>query len=80
MQYVGHHFISNPRYRPSTSGEVGSYYVINGKIAYHYKPASKKWEGEVFFAGENLTDVDYEFLKGYPVRGATGMIGASFKF
>jgi hypothetical protein len=54
--------------------------VINGKIACLYKPTPKKWEGEVFIAGENLTDVDYEFLKGYPMPGATGMIGASFKF
>jgi len=79
-QYVDHHFVSNPRYPTATPGEVGSYYLVNGKIAYRYKPASKKWEGEVFIAGENLTDVDYEFLKGYPMPGATAMLGAGIRF
>jgi outer membrane cobalamin receptor len=79
-QYVDHHFVSNPRYPTATSGEVGSYYLVNGKIAYRYKPASKKWEGEVFIAGENLTDVNYEYLNGYPMPGATVRVGVGFKF
>jgi outer membrane cobalamin receptor len=79
-QYVDHHFVSNPRYPTSTPGEVGSYYLVNGKITYRYKPASRKWEGEVFIAGENLTDVNYEYLKGYPMPGTTVMIGVGFKF
>jgi iron complex outermembrane receptor protein len=79
-QYVDHRFVSNPRYPTAIPGKVGSYYLINGKIAYRYKPPSGKWEGEVFIAGENLTDVNYEFLKGYPMPGATAMIGGGIKF
>ncbi len=79
-QYVDHRFTSNPRYPTATPGKVGSYYLVNGKIAYRYKPSSGKWEGEIFVAGENLTDVNYEFLKGYPMPGATAMFGTSIKF
>jgi len=31
-------------------------------------------------AGENLTNVHYEYLKGYPMPGATAMVGASIRF
>jgi iron complex outermembrane receptor protein len=79
-QYVDHHFVSNPRYPTATPGEVGSYYIVNGKISYRYKPSGQKWEGEIFIAGENLTDVNYEYLKGYPMPGATVMVGAGLKF
>jgi iron complex outermembrane receptor protein len=79
-QYVSSRFVSNPRFPTSTPDKVGSYYLINGKIAYRIKPTSHKWEGEVFIAGENLTDVNYEYLKEYPMPGATVMIGAGIKF
>jgi len=79
-QYVSSRFVSNPRYPSAIPDKVDSYYLLNGKIAYRFKYATQKWEGEVFVAGENLTNVHYEYLKGYPMPGATAMVGASIRF
>ena len=41
-----------------------------------------KWnlDGEIYLAGENLTDADYEYLPGYPMPGATVMAGFRVAF
>jgi iron complex outermembrane receptor protein len=36
--------------------------------------------GEVYVAGENLTDTDYEYRPNYPMPGATCMVGIQLKF
>jgi iron complex outermembrane receptor protein len=56
---------------------VDSCFLLNAKITYSI-PGSGNVDWEVFLAGENLTDTDYEYLPGYPMPGATGMIGVSF--
>jgi outer membrane cobalamin receptor len=38
------------------------------------------FKGEVFLAGENLIDRDYEYQPGYPMSGITRMVGVSFRF
>jgi iron complex outermembrane receptor protein len=35
---------------------------------------------EVFLAGENLIDEDYEYLPGYPMPGINGVLGVAVKF
>jgi len=35
-------------------------------------------EGELFVAGENLTDETYEYLPGYPMPGINIMTGVRF--
>jgi iron complex outermembrane receptor protein len=79
-QYVSSRFVSNPRFQTAAPGRVESYYLVNGKISYRFRPSGQKWEGELYIAGENLTDVNYEFLNGYPMPGATVMVGAGIRF
>jgi hypothetical protein len=35
---------------------------------------------ELFVAGENLTNTNYEYKQGYPMPGINGMIGATVSF
>ena len=65
------------------TGKGGSYYLVNGKISYRIKPipyVPYKGEAEIFLAGENLTNVHYEYLTGYPMPGTTVMGGIGLKF
>jgi outer membrane receptor protein involved in Fe transport len=82
-QYVSSRYVSNPRYPTATPGKVDSYYLVNGKISYRIKPIPYfpfKGEAEVFLAGENLTNVHYACLPGYPMPGTTVMGGIGLKF
>jgi len=82
-QYISSHFVSNPRFPSAIPDKVSSYYLLNGKIAYRIKPipyVPYKGEAEIFLAGENLTNVHYEYLKGYPMPGITVMGGIGLKF
>jgi iron complex outermembrane receptor protein len=82
-QYVSSRYVSNPRFPTATPGKVDSYYLVNGKISYRVKPIPYlpfKGEAEVFLAGENLTNVHYEYLPGYPMPGITVMGGIALKF
>ncbi|BBO89536.1 hypothetical protein DSCOOX_27160 [Desulfosarcina ovata subsp. ovata] len=54
---------------------VGSYTLVNGKLSYAFDGLAGKYKGELFVAGENLTDVDYEYQPGYPMPGANVMVG-----
>jgi iron complex outermembrane receptor protein len=82
--YVSSRFVSDPRFPVSNPEKVGSYYLVNGKISYRIKPIPyvpyKKAEAEIFLAGENLTNVHYEYLPGYPMPGITVMGGIGLKF
>jgi len=61
------------------NAEVDSYFLVNGKLSFGFTLEETGMEGEVFVAGENLTDTDYEYLPGYPMPGINGMLGVSFK-
>lgn len=82
--YVSSRFVSNPRFPVSVPEEVGGYYVINAKISYRFKPIPyvplKKGETEIFLAGQNLTNVHYDYFPGYPMPGITVMGGIKLKF
>jgi outer membrane cobalamin receptor len=82
--YVSSRFVSDPRFPVTHPGKVGSYYLVNGKISYRIKPIPyvpyKKAEVEIFLAGENLTNVHYEYLPGYPMPGIIVMGGIGLKF
>ena len=60
--------------------KVGSYILVNAKLGYLFDV--RKWGlgCEVFVAGENLTDADYEYRPGYPMPGINGMAGVQFQF
>jgi iron complex outermembrane receptor protein len=59
---------------------VNSHFLLNGKLSYAFTSGRSAFKGEVFLAGENLTDTDYEYQPGYPMPGITGMVGVNFKF
>lgn len=61
------------------TSEVDSYFLLNGKLSYGFALKRSGLEGEVFVAGENLTDTDYEYLPDYPMPGINGMLGISFE-
>jgi outer membrane receptor protein involved in Fe transport len=63
------------RARTENSDTVDSYYLINGKLSYAFDWIPQKLKGEIFVAGENLTDEDYEYQPGYSMPGINGMIG-----
>ncbi len=57
--------------------DVGSFFLVNGKLSYNFTLENPGVEGELFVAGENLTDTDYEYLPDYPMPGINGMLGIS---
>ena len=59
---------------------VDDYFILNGKLSYAFTLKEGAVSGEVFAAGENLTDVDYEYLPGYPMPGINGMAGVTLSF
>ena len=61
------------------TSEVDSYFLLNGKLSYGFALGESKMNGEVFVAGENLTDADYEYLPDYPMPGINGMLGISIE-
>lgn len=60
--------------------EVDSYYLLNGKISYLFRPRARNLTTELFVAGENLTDKSYEYRPGYPMPGINAMAGVSLSF
>lgn len=62
------------------TAQVDDYVIINGKISclFNYRP----WNigGEVYVAGENITDTSYEYLPGYPMPGISAMVGCKVEF
>ncbi len=79
-QYVADRYVSNPRYPTAAPDKVGDYYLLNAKLAYKLKWVRCLKQTEIYIAGENLTNVSYEYLKGYPAPGITVMGGVNFLF
>lgn len=81
-QYVSDFYTGSQARRLNTSNtnEVDDYFLLNGKLAYLFNVQQWGLSGEVFVAGENLTDTDYEYRPNYPMPGATGMVGIQMKF
>ena len=76
-QYVGG-MRTGPRARNTTGRNpehVDSYVLLNGKLSYRWSMPSWNLDGEWFVTGENLTDADYEYQPGYPMPGATYLVG-----
>ncbi len=74
---------TGPRSRRQGLGNtyrVDSYYLLNGRISYTFHVVPGGVEGEVFLAGENLTDQSYEYRPGYPMPGINGMLGLDVRF
>ena len=80
--YVDDQFVTS---RSRTKGTVNtamvdSYFLLNGKVSYDFAIPFRNMHGEVFVAGENLTDKAYEQKKGYPMPGISGTGGIKLWF
>ena len=76
-QYVDEMYVDAQARREGAknTATVGSYFLVNGRLAYAFSTPALGVRGEVFMAAENITDTDYEYLPGYPMPGATVMMG-----
>ncbi|MDB9822775.1 TonB-dependent receptor plug domain-containing protein [Deltaproteobacteria bacterium] len=80
--YVDEQYVTS---RTRTEGTVNidrvdSYFLLSGKIGYDFMITERNLKCQVYVAGENLTDAEYEQKKGYPMQGMSGMIGIVVKF
>jgi len=57
------------------STTVDSSFLINGKISYALDLKGAACKANIFLAGENLLDTDYEYQSGYPMPGINCMVG-----
>ena len=68
------HVLSESRSAGSTNPiVVGANVLLNARLARRF--AWGKHHGEVYVAGENLTDRNYVYRPGYPMPGINGMAG-----
>ncbi len=81
-QYVSDFYTGSQARRLNTENttEVDNYFLVNGKLSYLFDVASWGMNAELFLAGENLTDADYEYRPNYPMPGITGMAGVQLRF
>ena len=66
-------------YGGTSIARVDGFWIISGKISWEFDWKSPELSGEIFIAGENLTDVRYAYKKDYPMPGINGMIGINLK-
>ena len=78
-QYVDKRTVLNPRF-PGVPQKIGAYFILNAKVSYAITSSSARVLGEIFVAGENMSDRAYEFQPGYPMPGASGMAGLNLRW
>jgi outer membrane cobalamin receptor len=81
--YVDNQYTANNRtanWGGSSIAAVSAYFLVNAKLGWEFSLKTLGTKGEIFIAGENLTNESYAFKKDYPMPGITGMVGASLKF
>ena len=80
--YVGEHYVTSQSRTLGVvnSDQVDAYFLLNGKIGHDFVSPAWKLKGQVFLAGENLTNTSYEQKAGYPMPGISGMLGITFTF
>ncbi len=79
-QYLDEMYVDSQARRTGVvnSTQVDSYFLANAKLSYPFFSNELIRKAEVFLAGENLTNTDYEYLPGYPMPGISAMIGLNF--
>jgi iron complex outermembrane receptor protein len=79
-QYLDEMYVDSQARRTGVlnSTQVDSYFLANAKLSYQFFSNELIRKAEVFLAGENLTNTDYEYLPGYPMPGISAMIGMNF--
>ncbi len=81
-QYVDEMAVLSQARRQGTynTDMVDSFWLVNAKLAFLYSLEKFGLEGELFVAGQNLTDSDYEYRPDYPMPGINFTVGASVAF
>jgi iron complex outermembrane receptor protein len=64
----------------ATSSTIGAYFLVNAKLSYGFALPCWHLHGEIFAAGQNLTDANYQEQPGYPMPGINGMGGIRVSF
>jgi iron complex outermembrane receptor protein len=77
VQHVGKNWVGNPRF-PGSFQTVEPFTLLNARVA--WRIGSLGQGTEVYVAGENLADSEYEYRPGYPMPGASVMGGLSWGF
>jgi iron complex outermembrane receptor protein len=55
---------------------VGAHFLLNARLARRFALGGRAGQrGEVFLAGENLTNRNFAYRPGYPIPGVNGMAG-----
>jgi outer membrane cobalamin receptor len=81
--YVDNQYTANNRtanWGGSSIAAVSAYFLVNAKLGWEFSLNTLGTKGEIFIAGENLTNESYAFKKDYPMPGITGMVGVNLKF
>nr|MCU0555398.1 TonB-dependent receptor [Syntrophales bacterium] len=81
--YVDNQYTANNRtagYGGSGIAAVGAYFLVNAKLGWEFSLRTLGAKGELYVAGENLTNESYAFKKDYPMPGITAMAGVNLKF
>jgi len=81
-QYVGGRTVlsRNRDLNALNTSRLGSYVLLNARLAYEFEAKAWGLAGEGFVAGENLGAARYQQKFGYPMPGANGTVGVSFRF
>jgi iron complex outermembrane receptor protein len=72
-------YVDNPRF-PSPDRTVDAYWLLNARLGAPIELLFEGLGGEVYLAGENLADEEYEYRPGYPMPGRTVMAGLELRF
>jgi outer membrane cobalamin receptor len=78
FQYVANNRLLN--YGGASVVRVEGFWLLNGKISRTFTWPAPRLSGEIFLAGENLTNVSYAYKKDYPMPGVNAMLGVQLKF
>ena len=80
--YVDEQYVTSRARQEETVNvdRVGSYFLLNAKIGYDFILPYRDLECQIYVAGENLIDTEYEQKKGYPMPGLSGMVGIDIRF
>ena len=76
-QRVGETWVGNPRF-PAPTRPIDSFFLLNGRVGWRLGEGARG--AEIYVAGENLTDSDYQYRPGYPMPGASVMAGLGWGF
>ena len=76
-QYVANN--RNLNYGTSIS-QVDGFWILNGKISWEFNLPKPVLTGEIYLAGENLTNVYYAYKRDYPMPGISCLLGMSIRF